>query len=136
MNITESDAMKLWKNCFGNVEFAQDCFGTWMCKRGWGNSSYEAIRPGGDGKMHDYSWNVDHIRPKSSYTNEDDSFFFGNYEPMHRLNNEEKGDNFPHFTIGNNRYAIVNDGYGGYGIINDNGYRVDQKNRLGIYYKL
>ena len=87
------------------------------------------------GKQYDYSWNVDHLRPKSDFKNEDDSYFFGNYEPMHRLNNEEKKDAYPHFTIEGKSYTVVRDGYGGYGIQNSEGKRIDRKAQKGIYYK-
>lgn len=132
--ITEKDALKLWDDMFPGKEFAQDCFGTWMCRSCWSNEKCLRLRPGNT-KKYDYSWNVDHIRPKSDFSNEDASYFFGNYEPMHRLNNEEKKDNYPSFKIDNNNYKVVKDGYGGYGIADSSGKRIDIKAKLGVYYK-
>jgi hypothetical protein len=53
----------------------------------------------GDSKSYDISWNVDHIRPPSDFDNEHNSNFFNNYEPMQRLNNNQKADNYPHFEV-------------------------------------
>lgn len=133
--ITEKIAMKLWKDCFGDEKFASDCFGTWMCRDGWGNDEYFTKRPGGDGKEHDYSWNVDHIRPKSNFKDEKDANFWGNFEPMSRGHNEEKSDKYPGFSIDGYQYTVVKDGYGGYGIEDSNGNRIDQKAIKGFYYE-
>ena len=129
--ITEEIAMKLWQKCFGTVRFARDCFGTWMCIDGWGNEPYVTIMPNSDGKKYDYSWNVDHIRPKSSFRNENDADFWENLEPMHRLNNEEKSDKYPGFSIGKHSYTVVRDEYhGGYGIEDENNRRIIQFNYI------
>ena len=37
MTIDKETAIKLWNDVFGNVHFAQDCFGTWMCRDAYSN---------------------------------------------------------------------------------------------------
>lgn len=126
--ITRDIAMKLWQKCFGSTKFGKDCFGTWICKDGWGNEPYMTIMPGSDGKKYDYSWNVDHIRPKSAFRNEEDADFWENLEPMHRLNNEEKADKYPGFSIEGRKYTVVrDDDCNGYGIVDENNRRIDHK---------
>ena len=132
--ITEQDAMQLWKDMFGDEEYAVDCFGSYICKSCWSNEKCMRTMPG-DSKAYDYSWNVDHIRPKSDFKNEEDAYFFGNYEPMHRLNNEAKKDNYPSFEINGKKYRVVSDGYGGYGIVDSTGTRIDIKAKKRVYYK-
>lgn len=53
------------------------------------------VRPGGSSRQYNYGWYVDHIRPKSDFTNKSDSDFWNNCEPMHRSNNSEKSDSYP-----------------------------------------
>lgn len=134
MNIDKQKAMKLWKDVFGDVRFAQDCFGTWMCRDAYSNEAVSMRDHFGSGRNYDYSWNVDHIRPKASYQNENDADDWNNFEPMHRQNNLEKSDGYTTFTIDNKRYQIVKNGNYGYGIINSAGQRIDWK-KSGRYYR-
>src|SRR5690606_1095435 len=105
---TDQIARKIWKDVFGDKEWAQDCFGTWMHRDAHSNEEVYLLRPGNT-KPYDYSWNVDHIRPVSNFSKESDADFLNNYEPMHRLNNLAKSDNFPHFEISRNKYQVVKD---------------------------
>lgn len=63
MKINRKNAMRLWKMCFGDDEFAEDFHGYLMCKNAYGNPDYyininhERIYCG---------WNVHHILPKAS----------------------------------------------------------------------
>lgn len=133
--VTEEVARKLWKDVFGNKEWAQDCFGTWMHRDAWSNKPVNKKRPG-QSKIYDYSWNVDHIRPKSDFANEHDSNFYNNYEPMHRLNNESKADDYPHFVVKEKKYKVFKqNGYNGYGIKNSNGDAIDWKSVQGRHYQ-
>ncbi len=134
MTIDKEIAMKLWKDVFGNARFAQDCFGAWMCRDAYSNECVSMLDPNGSGKKYDYSWNIDHIRPKSSFQNENDADFFNNFEPMHRQNNLEKSDNYPHFTIDDKQYAVVKNNNGGYGIVDSFGRRIDWK-KDGRHYR-
>lgn len=128
-------AEKLWKDVFGNKEWAQDCFGIWMHRDAWSNEKVMKTRPGNN-KSFDYSWNVDHIRPRSSFKGENDCDFYNNYEPMHRTNNQKKADNYPIFTIEDIKYQIFkqND-YFGYGIRDlESGKAIDWKSVQGRKY--
>ena len=133
MNIDKQTALKIWDDVFGNVRFAQDCFGTWMCRDAYSNECVSMLDPKGSGKKYDYSWNLDHIRPKASFAKETDADFFNNLEPMHRQNNLEKSDNYPHFKIDGSQYKVVSNEKGGYGIVNSFGRRIDWK-KDGRYY--
>jgi hypothetical protein len=133
--MTDNDAKKLWKDVFGNREWAQDCFGTWMHRDAHSNDVVSKIKPG-DSKSYDYSWNVDHIRPKSNYADESEADDWNNYEPMHRQNNLAKGDNYPYFTIDGRKYQVVKNTYGGYGIADvQTGRRIDWKAIQNRHYK-
>ena len=134
MIIDKELALKLWDDVFGNKRFAQDCFGTWMCRDAYSNDVVSMKDPFGSGRYYDYSWNVDHIRPKSSFAKESDADFKNNFEPMHRQNNLEKSDKYPVFTIDGKTYRIVSNQYGGYGIVNSNGVRIDWK-KDGRHYR-
>ena len=133
MTIDKEIAMKLWNDVFGNVRFAQDCFGTWMCRDAYSNECVSMKDHFGSDKKYDYSWNVDHIRPKASFANETNADFWNNFEPMHRQNNLEKSDNYPTFKIGERLYRVVQNGNHGYGITNSSGNRIDWK-KNGRYY--
>lgn len=134
--VNEERAKKLWEDVHGNKEWAKDCFGTWMHRDAWSNESVIKRMPG-DSKRYDFSWNVDHIRPKSDFDNELDSNFFNNYEPMQRLNNNQKADNYPHFEVGGVRFKVFKqEEYYGYGIKNElSGTKVDWKSVQGRYYE-
>lgn len=128
-------ADKLWKDVFGNVEWARDCFGSWMNRDAWSNEEIMMVRPG-NSKEYDYSWNIDHIRPKSDFLNESDSNFYNNYEPMHRLNNDQKSNNYPHFSINNKDYKVFKQkDYYGYGIIDiSSDSKIDWKSMQNRHY--
>ena len=133
MTVDSKVAMKLWKDVFGDKQFAQDCFGVWICRNAYSNEKVIMKRPGAD-KSYDYSWNVDHIRPKASYQNEKDADDWNNFEPMHRENNLEKSNDYTSFTVGKERYQVVKNGSHGYGIINSKGQRIDWK-KDGRFYR-
>ena len=134
MNIDHEFAMKFWNDIFGNKIFAQDCFGTWMCKNAYSNEQVSMKDHEGGDKYYDYSWNIDHIRPKSSFKNESDADDLNNFEPMHRQNNLEKSDNYPVFKINDKQYQVVQNYNGGYGIVDNYGKRIDWK-KDGKYYR-
>ena len=77
-----------------------------MCKDAYSNEAVPMRDHLGGSKYYDYSWNVDHIRPKASYSNENDADDWNNFEPMYRQNNLQKSDksqklysfNFPYTT--------------------------------------
>ncbi|MBR5990552.1 MAG: hypothetical protein IK034_01790 [Bacilli bacterium] len=134
MNVDKDVAMKLWKDVFGDKKYALDCFGTWMCRDAYSNEAVSMKDHLGGPKNYDYSWNVDHIRPKADFENENDANDWNNFEPMHRQNNLAKRDDCPHFVVKGEQYRIVKDDAGGYGIINSNGVRVDWK-KDGRHYR-
>lgn len=133
MTIDREFAMKLWRDVFGDVRFALDCFGTWMCRDAYSNEAVLMKDSKGSNNIYDYSWNIDHIKPKSSFQRENDADNYNNIEPMHRQNNLEKSDNYPSFKINNQSYQVVKNNNGGYGIIDSHGKRVDWK-KDGRYY--
>lgn len=125
---------RLWKDIFGDKEWASDCFGTLMHRDAQSNEAVVMIKPGTNQK-YDYSWNIDHIRPKASYTNESDADFMNNYEIMHRQNNQAKSDDYPHFKVNDKSYKVVS-GEHGYGIYsNEKSERVDWKHTQGRHYR-
>ena len=128
--ISKELAFKLWEDVFGKEEWASDCFGIMMNKYAWSDEEVILLKPGNT-KKYDYSWNVDHIRPKSNFENEIDSNFLNNFEPMHRLNNQEKSDSYPIFYIDGKKYQVFRqEGYYGYGILDvTNNKKIDWKSR-------
>lgn len=134
-------ALEFWDAIFGMNSYWQvDCFGTWMYRDDYGETEKTRIRPNGDGKKQLYGWEIDHIRPKSSFEDENDSNFLNNYEPMHWNNNREKADKYPHFVVNNRQYCVVKcvicrtNGFAGYGIIDEQGERIDWKGRMEKYF--
>ena len=75
MVIDKEFAMKLWQRIYGNDKFAMDCFGTWMCRDAYSNECVSMRDHFGSNKYYDYSWNIDHIRPKASFSSESDADF-------------------------------------------------------------
>ena len=126
MTIDKDLAMKMWHDIFGDVQWAYDCFETRMNKNAYSNEPVQMRDPDGSGKYYDYSWNLDHIRPKSSFSREADADFLNNLEPMHRQNNLAKSDNYPRFIIDQRQYRVVSTNYG-YGIVDSYGRRIDWK---------
>ncbi len=133
MMVDKELAMKLWRDVYGDKKYAQDCFGTWMCRDAYSNEVVSMRDHEGGSEYYDYSWNVDYIRPKASYSNENDADDWNNFEPMHRQNNLQKSDNYPHFEIKGEKYQVVRNANGGYGITNSNDVRIDWK-KNGRYY--
>lgn len=127
MTIDKQLALKLWHDIYGDNRFVRDCFGTWMCRDAYSNEVVSMKDHLGGSKYYDYSWNVDHIRPKSSFINEHDADNLNNFELIHRQNNLQKSDDYPDFTVNNKKYRVVKNVYGGYGIIDSSGARVDWK---------
>ena len=141
MQVNKVLALKIWKDCYGNVEWARDSFGTYMHRDAYSNEAIYKVSPR-DNKRYDYSWNIDHIRPKSDFTNESDADFTNNYQPMHRENNIEggKGADYPDFHIKGIHYKVVKCSVcsahqkKGYGIVDDDGNRVDCKGKKNYCY--
>ena len=134
MTVDRDLAMKLWRDVYGNVLWATDCFGTYIYRDDYGEYEKKRLRPNGTGKYFNYGWDVDHIRPKDSYSNENNATFMNNLQPLHHNNNLEKSNGYPTFTIDGKRYNIVSDGHGGYGITDSTGKRIDWK-KDGKYYR-
>ena len=135
-------ALDLWDKIYGeNCKWHVDCFGTWMYRDDYGDTDKKRSRPNGAGKMFNYGWEIDHIRPKSDYDNESNANFNNNYEPMHWQNNREKADCYPQFSIDDIPYSVVKceicgqNGVRGYGIVcmSDNT-RVDWKAKMNKYF--
>ena len=127
MVIDKNLALKLWRDVYGDKLFVQDCFGYWMYRDAYSNVPVVIKDHLGGPNNYDYSWNIDHIRPKSSFRNESDADDFNNFELMHRVNNLEKSDNYPVFTSNDHIYRVVPNNYGGYGIADASGRRIGWK---------
>lgn len=142
MSISNEKARKLWNDVYGeNTLWASDCFGTWIYRDDHGDYQKTRIRPNGSGKGFNYGWDVDHIRPKSDFSNENDADFDNNYEPVHRSNNESKADNYPQFEISSKTYKVVKcdicgtHSVKGYGIVEAvSGKRIDWKGTQKKFY--
>ena len=126
MNIDADVAMKIWNDFFGSEEWAVDCYGTWMNKHAYSDNEVNLIRPGTN-QRYDYSWNIDHICPKSQFKSESEANIYNNLEPIHRQNNLAKADKTV-FDIDGHKYWVVADENGhGYGIKNELHIRIDGK---------
>ena len=62
MRINRINAMRLWKQCFGNQQYAEDFHGYLMCRDGYGNPDYYVYE---DGERIYCGWNIHHILPKA-----------------------------------------------------------------------
>lgn len=136
-----ADALKIWDAIYGaNTLWAIDCFGTWMYREDYGETKLTRVKPNTDGNKHSFGWEIDHIRPKSSFADEKNADFLNNYEPMQWQNNRDKADSYPHFIIDNEQYRVVkcnicsSNGFHGYGIINESDGRIDWKGKMGKYF--
>ena len=141
MTISKDVAMKLWKDVFGDVKWAVDCYGTWIYRDDYGECESTRKRPNGDGNYYHYGWTLDHIKPKTSFKPEIDPDFYNNLEPVQCLNNNHKSNKYPDFEIKGVKYQVVNcdicaaHGLEGYGIKNiKTGKRVDWKAMKNSYY--
>ena len=107
MDINREIAMKMWRDIFGDVDWAQDCYGTWICRSDYGDrETVRNNRPGGTGKTYSYGWDLDHIKPISQFKNEKDANFYNNLEPTHYINNVQKSNDLT-YTINNVKYRVV-----------------------------
>lgn len=139
--MTKELAIKIWGDIYGDTLWAQDCFGTWIYKNDYGDTERLRIRPNGTGRKYNYGWEVDHIKPKSKFSDESKADFYNNYEPMHYQNNRKKGDDIV-FTINEVEYQVVKCNICekhqlmGYGIaVKKTGKRVDWKYKRNAYYR-
>lgn len=62
MRINKKTAMKIWEECFGNSQYANDFHGNFMCKDGYGNRDFYIYYYG---KKVYCGWNIHHILPVS-----------------------------------------------------------------------
>ena len=62
MKINRTNALQLWEECFGDVEFAEDFHGNLMCRSAYGDADYFVRRRGRDIYC---GWNLHHILPKN-----------------------------------------------------------------------
>lgn len=63
VRINKKNALRLWKEAYGDVRFAEDFHGYLMCRDGYGISDFFIIE---DGKKIYCGWNIHHILPKAS----------------------------------------------------------------------
>ena len=62
MKICRANALRLWEECFGNSQFAEDFHGNLMCRDGYGDDDFCVYR---FGKQIYCGWNIHHILPLS-----------------------------------------------------------------------
>jgi len=62
MKINYTNALMLWKETYGNAEYAEDFHGNLMCRDAYGNSNYFIWHYG---QRIYCGWNVHHILPKN-----------------------------------------------------------------------
>ncbi len=62
MKICRANALRLWEECFGNSQFAEDFHGNLMCRDGYGDDDFYVYR---FGKRIYCGWNIHHILPLS-----------------------------------------------------------------------
>ena len=62
MKICKAHALRLWEECFGNAQFAEDFHGNLMCRDGYGNYNFCVNRRG---TLIYCGWNIHHILPLS-----------------------------------------------------------------------
>ena len=133
-------ADKLWKDIFGDTDWALDCFGVWMYRKDYNNpDQLRNDRPKGSGEQFNYGWTVVEIKPNTNF-NPDQVNFWNNIEPMHLANAKAK-DNKERFVLGDVEYSVVKcevcsaKGLEGYGIKNEKkGERIDWKYVSNSYY--
>ena len=68
MKITKANALHLWNQRYGNVQFAKDFHGNLMCRSAYGNDKYYIVRKG---QKIFCGWNLHHILPVSIGGNND-----------------------------------------------------------------
>lgn len=128
MKIDKNLALNIWDDFFGaETKSVKDPYGTLIMRDLYGIDDI-------------CGWELDHIRPKNSFTNEKDADFMNNLEPTSSQNNLEKSDNYPNFKVKEHEYSIVKcdicsrNNAKGYGIIDEDGNRVDAKGKRKKYY--
>ncbi len=62
MKINRTNAMQLWDEFFGDVEFAEDFHGNLMCRSAYGDPDYFVRR---HGQAIYCGWNIHHILPRT-----------------------------------------------------------------------
>ncbi|MCB9498766.1 MAG: hypothetical protein H6687_02625 [Bacillales bacterium] len=135
MEIDRDTAMIFWKKTYGNKKYVMDCFGSWIYKEDYEDYETTRIRPGSDKLAKAYGWDINYIRPESAFKEETDIDLKNNFEPMHFLNIQEKGESYPDFAVASNTYTIIRcdmcSAYGrkGYGISDSAGKRIDIKGK-------
>ena len=105
--VSEELALKVWKAAFGDALWAQDCFGTWMCREDYGKrGELRNDRPGGLDHFYYYGWVVDFILPIKAFKDKSEALFWDNLEPMHYGNAKAKGKRTDFFIRGK-RFLVV-----------------------------
>lgn len=79
-NITKEQADAIWVQHFGDVKWAKDKAGAWICRENYGIT-----------RELGYGWEIDHKVPESRGGT--DSIF--NLRPLQWQNNRSKSDNYP-----------------------------------------
>jgi hypothetical protein len=129
MTINKEIALKLWDHRYGSdTVFAEDCYGTYMCREDYGiePGTKTRVRPGGSGKEYFYGWNIDHIKPADKGGTDDPQ----NLELVHYNHNGPDKSDDTKYTIDGKEYKIVVDPFyeNGYGIYSvQDGMRIDWK---------
>lgn len=80
----ETTIEAVWKKAktvAGKPDYARDCCGCLIYRHSYG-------------KISDYGWEVDHIRPLAKDGNDE----LRNLQPLHWENNRHKSDNYPDWT--------------------------------------
>lgn len=106
MKINKKNALKLWKNCYGNKQYAEDFHGYLMCKDGYGDPDFFVWE---NGERVYCGWNIHHIFPKAAGgTNAQSNLLCTNI-----ATNEDAGDRIT-FWIDDCLYQVqkCEEGYG------------------------
>lgn len=91
MKIKKETALELWEERYGKQLRVKDYSGRWMDKAAYGQQGSK------------YGWNIDHIRPESL----DGGNQKCNLEICTIKTNQEKDDNFPHWTANGKRFKAM-----------------------------
>ena len=119
--ITKDYAIELWKKRFGDVRFAKDCFGSWICIDDYNDFSMKRTRDGNN-KEFNYGWSIDHILPKSLGGKD----YENNLEIIHCYVNLIKSDSLTFDFKGKTFYVKKVDGKAYYGIFDSNGNKISK----------
>ncbi len=119
MEINKQTVIKLWRERYGNNDWAQDFTGTWMYIHDYNNRN--SNRVSNDGHRYNYGWNIHHIMPESKATCSPKMkrkiSSKSNLEIVHIFTNDE-AENKTTFIIDGTEYQVrsLKDGTGNYGI--------------------